>query len=122
MGEGGIDEMTTTGVTYVAELKDGAVSTFEVTPEEAGLERATLDDLKGGDAQQNAAAMRAMLGGERSPFRDVVLYTSAGVLIVAGKVQDLKEGVGLAREAVDSGRASATLDRLIEITNRAVAS
>ena len=118
-GEGGIDEMTTTGVTYVAELKDGAVSTFEVAPEQAGIERATLDDLKGGDAAQNAAAMRAMLGGERGPFRDVVLYTSAGALIVAGKVQDLKDGIALARDAVDSGRANATLDRLVEITNRA---
>ncbi len=118
-GDDGLDEMTTTGTTHVAELADGKVTTFEIVPEDAGLQRASLDDLKGADPDHNATAMRAMLDGEPGPFRDIVLYTAAGALIVAGKVADLKEGVGLAAQAVDSGAAKARLKRMAEITNRA---
>ena len=118
-GDDGLDEMTTTGTTHVAELADGKVTTFEIVPEDAGLQRASLDDLKGADPDHNAAAMRAMLDGDPGPFRDVVLYTAAGALIVAGKAADLKEGVGLAAEAVDSGAAKTRLKRMAEITNRA---
>lgn len=118
-GADGLDEMSTTGVTHVAELKDGIVSTFDVTPEDAGLPRAALDDIRGGDSEFNAAAIRDLLAGTAGPFRDIVLFNSAGTLVVAGKANDLKSGVDLAAAAIDEGRAQQKLERLIEITNRA---
>jgi anthranilate phosphoribosyltransferase len=116
-GSDGLDELTTTGPTQVAELKDGAVSLFEVTPQEAGLPTATLEQLKGGDAAANAAAIRALLGGEPGPFRDIVLLNAAAALIVGGKAASLAEGVERAAAAVDSGAASRALDKLIAVTN-----
>jgi anthranilate phosphoribosyltransferase len=121
-GADGMDELSTTGSSYVAELKDGKVATFQVTPEEAGLPRARLEDLKGGDAARNAHVLQAMLDGEHGPFRDIVLYSSAAALLVAGKAGDLTSGVALATEAVDSGAARRTLARLVAITNEPVAS
>ncbi|MDP6603551.1 MAG: anthranilate phosphoribosyltransferase [Rhodospirillales bacterium] len=115
-GSDGLDEMTTTGASYVAELKDGDVRTFEVSPADAGLAEARPEDLKGGDAETNAAALSALLGGEAGAYRDVVLYNAAGALIVAGKVDELKDGVGRAAAAVDEGRAAATLEQLVAIT------
>ncbi len=115
-GADGLDEMTTTGPSFVAELSDGEIRTFEVTPEEAGLPRASPEDIRGGDAETNAAAMRAMLGGERGPFRDIVVFNAAGALLVAGKVTDLAEGVAVAADALDSGRARATLAKLVAVT------
>lgn len=120
-GADGLDEVSTTGATYVAELKDGAVGTFEVTPEDAGLARATLDDIRGGDAAHNAAAMRDMLAGAPGAFRDIVVINASASLIVAGKAQDLASGAKMAAEAIDSGAAGDVLNRLVEITNRAVA-
>ncbi len=117
-GEGGFDELTTTGTTYVAELAGGRIRSFEVTPEDAGLPRAGLDDIRGGDAQVNAHAIAALLDGERGPFRDTVLLTVAGGLIVAGKADDLRQGAAMAAEALDSGRARAVLAKLVEVTNR----
>jgi len=116
-GSDGLDELTTTGPSYVAELRDGDVRTFEVTPEQAGLETTRPDDLKGGDAATNAAAMRAMLGGERGPYRDIVLLNSAAALMVADRAGDLREGADMARAAIDGGTAKDVLDRLIRITN-----
>jgi len=116
-GAGGLDELSTTGTSLVAELKDGAVNTFEVTPQDAGLPEANLGDLKGGDAETNAAALRALLDGAPGAYRDVVLFGSAAALIVAGKAETLREGVTIAAEAVDSGRARAALDKLVAITN-----
>ena len=116
-GAGGIDELSTTGASKVAELKDGKVTTFEVTPGDAGLATAKLEDLKGGDAERNAQVLRAMLDGEPGAFRDIVLLTSAAALIVAGKAGDLKQGAAMAAEAVDSHRAREVLARLIAITN-----
>jgi anthranilate phosphoribosyltransferase len=116
-GSDGLDELTTTGPSYVAELKDGAVRTFEVTPEEAGLPRARPEDLRGGDAEANAVTLRALLGGQKGPVRDVVLYNAAAALIVAGKAKSLKDGVALAARSVDSGVAAAALERLIAITH-----
>ena len=116
-GHDGLDELSTTGPSKVAELKDGAIHSFEVTPRDAGLNLARLEDLKGGDAEHNALVMRAMLDGEHGPFRDVVLYGAAAALIVAGKAEDLKSGVALAAEAVDSGGAKRRLAQLAEITN-----
>ncbi len=121
-GSDGLDELTTTGASYVAELNDGKLSTFEVGPEDAGLSRAAPGDLKGNDANTNAQAMRAMLDGEPGPFRDIVLYNAAGALIVAGVAEGLRDGVALGAEAIDSGKARAVLDRLVEITNREAAS
>jgi len=116
-GSDGLDELTTTGATKVAELKAGAISVFEVTPEDAGLRRATLAQLKGGDAQANAAAIREVLGGEPGPFRDIVLLNAAAALIVGGKAASLAEGVGRAARAIDTGAASQALDKLVAITN-----
>ena len=121
-GSDGLDELTTTGTSYVAELNNGKLSTFEVEPEDAGLSRAAPGDLKGDDANTNAQAMRAMLDGEPGPFRDIVLYNAAGALIVAGVAEGLRDGVALGAEAIDSGKARAVLDRLVEITNREAAS
>ena len=114
----GSDELTTTGPARVSELKDGKVSTYEVTPEDAGLARSTLDDIKGGDSAFNAKALHAMLDGTPSAFRDCVVLTAAGLLMIADKTDDLKSGVAIAQDAIDSGAAKQTLTRLVEITNR----
>ena len=119
-GADAMDELSTTGTSMVAELKDGEITTFEVTPEEFGLPRASLANLKGGDGEENARALRAMLGGEAGAFRDIVLFGSAAALTIAGKAADLKEGLGLAAEAVDSGGAAQVLERLVAIANEQV--
>ena len=116
-GSDGLDELTTTGPSYVAELDDGTVRTFEVLPSDADLPLARPEDLKGGDAETNAAAMLAMLRGERGPFRDAVVYNAAAALLVAGRAASLREGAERAAGAIDAGRAEATLQRLVEITN-----
>jgi len=117
-GAGGLDELSTIGPSQVAELKDGTVTTFEVTAADAGLVTATMDDLKGGDAAYNAEAMRALLDGAPGAFRDIVILGAAAALIVAGKAADLKQGAAQAAEAIDSGRARDTLAQLIAITNQ----
>jgi anthranilate phosphoribosyltransferase len=116
-GSDGLDEITTTGATYVSELKDGSVASFEVTPEDAGLTRADPADLKGGDAETNAKAITAMLGGEGGPYRDIVVLNAAAALVVAGKAGDLKDGAGVAAGAIDSGSAKETLAQLVAISN-----
>jgi anthranilate phosphoribosyltransferase len=115
----GLDEITTTGVTHVAEWRDGGVRLFNITPEAVGLPRAALADLRGGDPDENAAAMRALLAGAGGPYRDVVLINAAAAFLVADKVETLREGVDLAAEAIDSGAAAGALDRLIALTRRA---
>ncbi len=117
-GHDGLDELTTTGSTDVAELKDGRITVFEVTPADAGLAPAKLTDLKGGDAATNAAAIRDVLAGKAGPFRDIVLLNAAAALIVGGKVTSLVDGVALASRAIDSGAARLALDRLVAVTNR----
>ena len=116
-GADGLDELSTTGPSYVAELRNGSVRTFEVVPEDANLPRARLRDLKGGDAATNAAAMRALLEGTKNAFRDAAIFNAAAALIVAGKADTLMDGAAKAAAAIDSGRAKATLDKLIETTN-----
>ncbi len=116
-GVDGIDELTTTGLSYVAELNRGEIRTFEVVPGDAGITVARPADLKGGDAATNAAAMHSMINGERGAFRDAVVYNAAGALIIAGKSETLADGAALAAAAIDDGRAMATLDKLVEITN-----
>ncbi len=115
-GSDGLDELTTTGCSYVAEVKDGQVSIFEVTPEDAGLPRADFQFLIGGSPDHNAAVMRAMLAGEKGPFRDIVLLNAAAALIVADKAPTLKDGVAIAADAIDSGAAAAKLAALIQAT------
>ncbi len=114
----GIDELTTAGATTVAEFKHGTVRSFEVVPEEAGLPRTTLDDLKGGEPAHNAALMRGVLAGERGPLRDIVLLNAAAGFIVAGRAADLREGVAIASDTLDSGKAVLVLQRLVAETNK----
>ncbi|MFY7851409.1 MAG: anthranilate phosphoribosyltransferase, partial [Brevundimonas sp.] len=97
--------------------KDGTVRRFQITPEEAGLPRATLADLRGGDAEENATALRALLAGAPGPYRDVVLLNAAAALVVAGRAADLKDGVAIAARAIDDGTAARSLEALARITS-----
>ncbi|MGC2854285.1 anthranilate phosphoribosyltransferase [Novispirillum sp. DQ9] len=117
-GADGLDELTTTGVSHVAEFKNGAVSVYDVTPEDAGLPRAHMDDLRGGDAEENAAVIRAMLDGAPGPYRDIVRLNAAAGLLVGGRCATLMDGAKIAAEAIDSGAAKAVLAKLVEVTNR----
>ena len=119
-GSDGLDEITTSGPTSVAELKDGKVRTFEIAPEDAGLRRAKPEALRGGDASHNAAALLDVLKGKPGPFRDVAILNAAATLIVAAKAGDLKEAAALAAKAIDSGEAEGRLDRLIAVSNKTV--
>lgn len=116
-GADGLDELTTTGPTHVAQLDDGDITVFEVVPEDAGLPRASLADLKGGDAATNARAIRDVLAGKPGPFRDIVVLNAAAAMIVAGRAASLADGVEQAARSIDEGRAAAALDRLVAITN-----
>jgi anthranilate phosphoribosyltransferase len=116
-GSDGMDEITTTGATHVAALENGKVTTFEVTPESVGLKRATAAELKGGDSETNAQALRDVLAGKTGAYRDIVLLNAAAALVVAGKAADLAAGVKLADAAIASGKARAALSRLVAITN-----
>ncbi len=115
-GEDGLDEITLSGPSQVAEVRDGAVRNYRVTPEEFGLQRASLDALAGGDAQQNAEIIRAILAGERSPRRDVVLLNAAAALVAAGHADSIGEAVPLAAYAIDSGHARQRLQLLVEFS------
>jgi anthranilate phosphoribosyltransferase len=119
-GSDGLDEITTSGPTSVAELKDGKIRTFDITPEDAGLPRAKPEALRGGDADHNARALLDVLRGKRGPFRDVAVLNAAAALIVAGKAKDLKDGAAIATKAIDSGEAEGRLDRLIAVSCAAV--
>lgn len=118
-GADGMDELTTTGVTHVAELANGQVRTFDVTPQDAGLAVASPDDLKGGEPAANAAALRGVLQGQKNAFRDIVLLNAAAGLIVAEKTDTLREGAAMAAEVLDNGRALARLEQLVAISNEA---
>lgn len=113
----GLDELTTTGVSYVAELADGKIRTYEITPEEAGLPRATRADLKGGEPAENAEAIRRLLDGAPGAYRDIVLLNAAAAFIVAEKAESLAEGTTLAARAIDGGAAKATLAKLVAVSN-----
>ena len=115
--DGGLDEITTTGLTYVAELKDGHVRVFELHPDDFGLALAKPADLKGGDAKANAKALTAVLAGEPGPYRDIVIANSAAALMVAGKAQLLADAVELARASIDDGKARAALEALVAVSN-----
>jgi len=117
-GSDGLDEITTTGETRVVSLDDGKIEHFDITPEDAGLARAKPADLKGGDPQHNAKALRAVLDGAQTPYRDIAVLNAAAALIIAGRATELRQGVALASAAIADGRAKAALARLIEVTNR----
>jgi len=110
-GAGGMDELSLSGESLVAQVRGTELTTFTVTPEDAGLTRSN-DALSGGDAVENAAILRGIFAGERGPRRDIVLLNAAAVLKVAGLVEDLKAGVSLAAEAIDSGRVISLVDAL----------
>jgi anthranilate phosphoribosyltransferase len=116
-GSDGLDEITTAGATTVAALENGAVRTFEITPEDAGFKRVKPEALRGGDANENAQALLDVLKGKKGPYRDVAIMNAAAGLIVAGRAKDLGVGVALAIKAVDSGEAEGRLDRLIAVSN-----
>ena len=117
-GSDGLDELTTTGPSFVASIRNGDLRSFEVTPEDAGLPRATLAELKGADPAYNAARLRALLDGQKDAYRDIVLFNAAAALIVAERADTLKQGVAQAADLIDSGKAKATLDTLIAVSNR----
>jgi anthranilate phosphoribosyltransferase len=116
-GSDGLDELTITGPSMICEYYEGKVTRFELSPEDAGLPVGKAEDLKGGDPKYNAAAIRAVLSGETGAYRDIVLFGTAAALKIAGRVEDLRDGVAIAAEAIASGKAQAALDRLVAITN-----
>jgi anthranilate phosphoribosyltransferase len=117
-GLDGLDEITITGPTRVAEVREGTLRSYEVEPEEFGMTRAPLQEIAGGDATKNAAIIRAILGGEKSPRRDVVLLNAAAALVAAGRVDHIRDAIPLAAKSVDSGAASEKLEKLVEFTSR----
>lgn len=116
-GEDGLDEITTTGTTHIAQLKDGEITEFDVTPEEFGLPRATLDDLSGGAPAENAAALSKLLQGEASAYRDIVLFNAGAALMITGRVTSIMAGINLAAETIDSGKAQSILTHLAEFSH-----
>jgi len=118
-GRDGLDEITISGPSKIAEVRTGQVRVYEVAPEDFGLQRAPLEEIAGGDAQENAAIIRAILGGERSCRRDVVLLNAAAALVAAGQADRIADAVPLAAYAIDSGHARQRLELLVEFTNRA---
>ena len=117
-GSDGLDEITITGSTRIAEVRDGQVRSYEVTPEEFSLQRATLEDISGGDATTNAALIREVLAGKKSARRDVVLLNAAAALVAAGRADHLRDAVPIAAKAIDSGAAAGRLEALIGFTAR----
>jgi anthranilate phosphoribosyltransferase len=117
-GWDGLDEITISGPTRVAEVRDGTVKLYEISPEQFGLQRSPLHTLQGGDAQVNAAIIRAILDGERSPKRDVVLLNAAAALVAAGQAESIGAAIPVAAYAIDSGQAKGRLQLLAQFTNR----
>jgi len=118
-GSDGLDEATTTGPTFVTALEDGHIRSFEIAPEDAGICRASLADLAGGDPAANAAALLGVIGGAKNAYRDIAVLNAAVALVVARKADDLKHGAALAAAALDEGLAADTLAKLLQVSNRA---
>src|SRR5581483_5385711 len=116
-GLDGLDEITITGTTRIAEARDGSVRSYEVEPEEFGMKRATLQEISGGDATENARIIREVLAGKKSPCRDVVLLNSAAALAAAGKADHIAQALPMAIESIDSGKAAAKLDALVSFSS-----
>lgn len=119
---GGLDELTTTGVSHVVRLLDGEVDEFTVDPVELGLARASVDDLRGGSPDENAEAVRRVLGGEPGPHRDIVVLNAAAALVVARRAASLGAGVELAATSIDSGAAQTALASLVSVSQEHAAS
>ncbi len=118
-GSDGLDEITTTGITHVAELSGGTVRTFDISPADAGLKSTKPGELKGGEAIYNAEALRAVLDGQVGPFREVAVFNAAAALLVAGKADNLKDAAALAAKSIESGSAKARLDKLVAVSKSA---
>ena len=116
-GSDGFDELTTTGVSHVAELNEGNIKTYEINPEKLGLKLSKFDDLIGGDPKQNAKKIINLLEGEKGPYRDIVLLNSAAALYVDGKVKNLKDGISMSENSIDNGNAKIALDNLVRASN-----
>jgi anthranilate phosphoribosyltransferase len=116
-GEDGLDEITVTGKTFVSELKKGSIKNYEVTPEEFGLPRAKPDSLKGGTAKDNAELLRSILSGKKGPCRDIVLMNAAAALLAGDKVTTLGQGITLAEQAIDNGKALQKVEELISFSH-----
>ena len=116
-GEDGLDEITTTGTTFVTELKDGKLSEFEITPEDYGITRVDIADLRGGAPEVNAAALTALLNGESGAYRDIVRLNAGAALYIAGLADSVEAGIVTATKSIDSGKAKAALNKLIKVTN-----
>jgi anthranilate phosphoribosyltransferase len=116
-GSDGLDEITTSGPTHVAALENGTVRTFEVNPEDIGIAKSKPEALRGGDAETNAAALKAVLKGTKGAYRDIAVLNAAAALIVAGKAKDLKDGAVIAAKSLDSGEAEGRLEKLIKVSN-----
>jgi anthranilate phosphoribosyltransferase len=118
-GSDGLDEITTNGVTHVAELSGGKVRLFDISPDDAGLKSSKPGELKGGEAIYNAEALRAVLDGQMGPFREVAVFNAAAALLVAGKAENIKDAAALAAKSIESGAAKARLDKLVRVSNAA---
>ncbi len=116
-GHDGMDEITTTAPTDVVELRSNMIQHFTLEPTQVGLPQASITDLKGGDAPQNAVALKELLKGKKGPYRDIVAFNASAALIVAGKASDLRQGIKLAETSIDNGSAQRTLDNLIRLTH-----
>ena len=116
-GSDGLDEITTAGPTYVAALENGAVRTFEITPEELGLKRVKPEALRGGSAKENAQALLQVLKGKGGAFHDISILNAAAALMVAARAKDLKGALALAQASIDSGEAANRLQRLVTVSN-----
>ena len=118
-GSDGLDEITLSGETAIAEVKNGAFRLWKFSPEEAGIERAPLSELQGGDAAENAAILQAIFAGEKGPRRNIVLVNAAATLVTTGMAEDIRSGIEHAARAIDSGAASKTLAALVEFGKQA---
>jgi anthranilate phosphoribosyltransferase len=116
-GEGGMDEIVPTGTTWISALKNGAVTSFELTPEACGIRRSKKEELLGGDAEFNAAALRKVLAGEESAFADAAVMTAGAALVVADKAATIGDGINAARAALKTGKAEAVLEKLVKVSN-----
>jgi anthranilate phosphoribosyltransferase len=116
-GSDGLDEVTTTGETYVCALENSAVREFTISPVDLGLPQAALDDLRGGTPEENADHLRALLDGATGPYRDIVIFNAAAALVGGGHAATLSDGATMAIASLDDGKARAALENLVRITN-----
>jgi anthranilate phosphoribosyltransferase len=117
-GNGCVDEITTVGKTYVSEIKDGNVTSYYISPDDYGIAYAVNDDIKGGEGKENAEITLNILKGEKSPKRDIVIMNAGAAIYVAGLADSIGEGIKMAEESIDSGKAMEKLKDLVEFTNR----